>query len=455
MRIGIIPLSFQTKVTWPPRIVVFLLLCGLPGFIAAQDHSTTLVFPDKSHAPIRKATGTHLFLAVGLKTKVDDPQGTAVAKLEAMDDPDTEKDDDELTVYGINAGRNEIIYNTSLVNIEVYRGESGTDQGLNAPRGITANPAGDVYVADMGNSRVVRLFNPEGKQLKYRGAGRPPSREFVPFDVSLVSDGSVVVSDSAGGALWRWFPERDHWERLLNGVATPLGVVVYDGHERWTAYDYLRIGVVADDGQEILVLNSDGEILHRYKPEVKTTRFRYIAVDYYNNYYATDVAHGRIVKIGRHAQFIDTIGSEGKGDYEFLHPQGISIWNRFGQVCVAESYAAQYYLIGTDIRQVQVESRGDHLRLSCTLTEKAKVTVTARHLMTDTTFHLLESTKAGQGLFSMAWRFPEVFPAGRYMIEITAVPSYSSTKYFTAKQQLYWSYQPNTTTDSEAEVKHE
>jgi len=401
--------------TWTP-----VLLVG-----AQNSHSTSLVFPTKSHAPLRKATGTHLFFAVGRKTTVNNPQGTAVTKLNVLDDPDTENDDDELTVYGVNADNNEIIYNTSLINIELYRKPPNDPGSLLHPRGITANPEGDVYVADMGHQRIARLYNEEGKELVYKIHSRPDSGDFTPFDVSLATDGSVFVSDSTGGKIWRWYPETDRWEVIISGLEKPLGIDVYDQDDRWTRYNISRLGTVIDDGAAIMITDFEGNHVGTYKPQDKTVRFRYIAVDYYGNFYVTDVENSQIVMLDRQGKLVDVIGKEGKRDYQFLYPQGISIWKRYGQVCVAESYAAQYFLIGTDVLDTSYRIGNETLHIQFTKGE-------TRTILNDVRFQ--------QGERHFMWKIPQEFDEDTYTIQIEAIPSYSSTKFFSVREEMVWEY---------------
>ncbi|MDZ7263924.1 MAG: hypothetical protein ONB16_05025, partial [candidate division KSB1 bacterium] len=67
---------------------------------------TTLVFPSFLHTyGIRKATRLHLALFTQNKVQFDDPQGLAVVRLQAWEDTTTTKDDDEVTVYGVNSGQ--------------------------------------------------------------------------------------------------------------------------------------------------------------------------------------------------------------------------------------------------------------------------------------------------------------------------------------------------------------
>jgi len=411
--------------------------------LVAQDHSTSLVIPPKSHIPIRKATGTHLFFAVGARTSVKNPQGVALTKLKSQDDPTTENDDDELTVYGVNAGHNEIIYNTSLIHIKIYRPHKNDPGSMLHPRGIAADAAGRVFVADMGHRRIIELRNAkEGTSLELQQSGRPTDSTFAPFDVALAADSSVFVSDSAGSKIWRWYPNQHRWEIVADSIPTPLGIVAYDKIDRWTGYKKSEIGVVARDGREVRILDYAGKLVARYQPDDSLSKFRYIAADYYNNYYVTDSGNNRVVKIDRNGKFVDSIGKKGKDDYEFLDPQGIAIWKRFGQVCIAESYAAQYYFIGTDILRPSI-TRSDYImHLQFYLTERAKVTIirlstNAMHPDTLTKQRLMP-----QGSRQFTYPIPQDLKAGQYTFQIDATPYYSSTKYFTASRQISWNYQP-------------
>lgn len=412
-----------------------------PVILLAQEYSTSLVIPPSAHAPLRKATGTHLFMAVGFSTKVNNPQGTSVTKLIAQDDTTTKEDDDELTVYGVNAGNNEIIYNTSLINIEIYRGESGRKvTQLNAPRGITSNEFGDVYLADMGNRRVVSLFNRKGKQLEYVRESRPDSPDFSPFDLTISTNGIVFVTDSLGAKVWRWDPTLEKWTSFIHLVEKPLGIVMYDKDDRWAYYNHSRLGIITHDGRRVLITDMSGRRLAEYKPQEKESRFRYIAVDYYGNFYMTDAGLHRIVKIDRDGQFLDEIGGPGKDDYEFLSPQGIAIWKRFGQVCVAESYAAQYYLIGTSIKEAAARTVEDKIEIGLTLTEKARVTLDLEQ-NGELVHQFLDNWIISQGKFSRQWSIPDSLNSGKYELSIHAQPYYSSTKYFTAEKTITWNYQ--------------
>ncbi len=154
------------------KIIIFIIVCiPYQNFAATPEEDnydpTTLVFPTFLHTyGIRKATRFHLFLFTKNKVKFNNPQGLAVVKLVSWDDSTTKKDDDEVTVYGVNSGQNCIIYNTSMKSLGIYGLDQNGKERLKEPTGIAANSSGDVYVADTGNNRIVKLHNP-GHDLFY------------------------------------------------------------------------------------------------------------------------------------------------------------------------------------------------------------------------------------------------------------------------------------------------
>ena len=118
---------------------ILMLLCGRA--LAGPDEPSTLVFPTFEHTwGIRKARAAHLFMFVGLRTRFDDPRGLAAVRLRSWDDPGTGDDDDELVVYGVNSGRNNIIWNTSMTGVGVFG-----EHLLRRPGGIAADPDGYVW----------------------------------------------------------------------------------------------------------------------------------------------------------------------------------------------------------------------------------------------------------------------------------------------------------------------
>jgi hypothetical protein len=418
------------------------LLAGLVVFSgrsdARLDQPSTLVFPTFEHTwGIRKATSVHLFMFVGLRTRFDDPQGLAAVRLRSWDDPETEDDDDELVVYGVNSGQNNIIWNTSMTSVGVFG-----DDLLNAPGGIAADEDGHVWVADTGNHRLACLFNP-GDQLVYQGTmgspGTGPGQFRFPSDLAVDSQGRLYVTDT-GNSRIQIFDADGRLLRIIEaGLQRPERIAVIDADEAWSYYGDTFLCVTDHDGRRLVKLSPDGELL-KVADDQQTSwekaYYGYPAIDYYGNIWVTDEANHCIHKFDRNLKYIVSFGREGDGDGEFRSPRGLAIWRRFGQVFVAEERGAQYYWIGVDLLDVGIDS--DHSNsgfiIRFFLTERAYVTIEVR----DEEDHLVGVLAANQqwstGRHRVPWggRRPGggTLPAGWYTVRITAEATYSSYHYF-------------------------
>ncbi|NTV51744.1 MAG: 6-bladed beta-propeller [Candidatus Firestonebacteria bacterium] len=75
---------------------------------------------------------------------------------------------------------------------------------LASPRGIAVGPGGEVYVADLGNNRVVK-FNPDGSVNATWGSAGSESGQFKePSGVAVDAQGSVYVADAWNGRIQKF-----------------------------------------------------------------------------------------------------------------------------------------------------------------------------------------------------------------------------------------------------------
>ena len=444
------------------QTAVWLLI--LPLFLPLGDGKydpTTLVFPTFLHTyGVRKATKFHLFLYVQNRVKVNNPQGIAATRLDSWDDPDSEKDDDEITIYGVNSGENVIIYNTSMTAIDIYGLNERGERRLNAPHGITAAPWGDVYVADTGNNRVVHFFNP-ARKLKFvrtvRGDGL-----LQPVGVAITGDSSLYVTDTGHSRLLLF--RQDTLVRVVahpgkedGRVWKPTGVAATSKGDRWTFYKDDFVVVVDLDGKRIQKFLPDGTFagaVYSRNFGYPNADLQYAAIDFYSQIWVTDKANHCIHKFDRNLRYLDSFGRRGNGDKEFIEPRGITIYKRFGQVLIAEKEAAQYYWIGTDIKQFAAvaDSQG-YLTLRYFLTEPSFVTLEVLNRKKRVLATVLKNVRrsAGQNTERLAgnWHllpyriengkkayreemirgYPELL-SGTYWVRMTISATYSSYKYF-------------------------
>jgi DNA-binding beta-propeller fold protein YncE len=418
------------------------VLLGLSG-AARADIPTTLVFPTFQHSwGIRKATSTHLFMFVGLRTRFDNPQGLACVRLEAWEDDTTEDDDDELVVYGINSGPGNIIWNSSMYSVKVF-GEQGEAAGqFRDPRGIAADPGGNVWVADTGNDRLVHLYNP-GRSLVWKkvvgSRGPGPGQFRSPTGVALDSRGTLYVTDTENSRI-QVFDQAGRYQReIAEGLDRPRQIAVLDADERWSYHRDAFLCVSDSGGRRLVKLSPRGEILayaDLTQTEWPRAHFGYIAIDYYGNIWVSDRENHCLHKFDRQLNYVVSFGKEGGGDREFRSPRGIAIWKRFGQVFVAEEAGAQYYWVGVDVLDVEVD-RDVHtggFDITFLLTERAFVTVEILDGGGRRVGALAVQKQEPVGRHRYAWdgRAPGggTLKAGRYTIRITAEPTYSSYHYF-------------------------
>jgi len=451
---------------WPTAALalVVLLLAGAPAG-AAEDTGTTLIYPPFGHClGMHRATTFHLFLYLGTRTHFSEPAGLAAVKLDALDDPSTTADDDELTVFGLNSKECEIIFNTSLVNVEIY-GECGTGRGqFRSPLGIAADTRGNVFVADTGNHRIVRLLYKDAGLGFIRSFGSEGAGELGfsgPSDVALGESGTLYVTDTGNDRVVA-LTSTGEWLRETSGDADgglvldrPVGLAVVEAGDPWISrrQDFM---VVSDSGGDRLVkLSLDGRLLGVVVAgdlPVKPARFDRLAIDYYGSVYVTDGANGRIHKFDREFRYVTSVGSPGTGHMELDEPRGITLWRRFGQIFVTERAGAQYFWIGTDILDLEmspdtVRPGAHELNLRYYLTEVARVTVELVDAGGEVVHRLVDNRRRATGKNVERWdgmlgRGGGPARPGDYTLRMTATPTYSSGEYFHDTAEVPLSIEP-------------
>jgi hypothetical protein len=394
----------------------------------------TLVFPTFLHTwGFQRVGQAGAVLYSRGRTRFDHPQGIAVTVLDAWDDPSDSKDDDEITVYGVNSGRGEIIYNTSMHALGIYGNLGGGEGEFLDPHGIDADPSGNLVIADSGNNRVAVLFN-DGRLLSHRRylqAVVPGDTLSAPYDVSLVPGEGVWVSDTGNSRLVLFGLDGEVHRILdLSAIMSQPGALsVSHPQQRWSYFREDGFFVADRNGAALVKLDREGEELARIEAgdlDQSHLEIRYLTTDFYANVWATDGATHRIHKFDRHLNHLDSFGSQGRKDGQFDGPRGIGMWRRFGQMIVAQDTGAQYYWIGADARDLAAEQAGASLRLSYVLTEYSYVTVRVR--FSGGGFEELyrrrfrragaqEETLALQQDRPLAW------------VEVVVEPTYSSYKY--------------------------
>jgi DNA-binding beta-propeller fold protein YncE len=172
------------------------------------------------------------------------------------------------------------------------RGDA-SDQ-LAAPRGVAVLPAGDVYVADVGNARVQR-FSSSGEFLSAWPRIDAASPGFIqPTDVTVSANGAVYALDSAGSIA------RLEDDGSITQVADLTPWSVYSPQA--LALDEARGRFyVADTGKSrVLVIGLDGKLIATWGGAGKPLSFdlgRGIAVDTAGNVLVAEQGNSRVRKL--------------------------------------------------------------------------------------------------------------------------------------------------------------
>lgn len=394
-------------------------------------------------------TQTHLTLRVGFRHRFDNPQGLAAVKLRAEDDSTSAKDDDELTVFGVNSGENMLIYNTSLTAIAFY-GTSGDGVGeFRDPHGIAADRTGLVVVADTGNDRlhVLQYADDALHHVRFIAgefAGRPLRR---PFGVAL-EDGEIYVCDSQNARVLVLDP-RGTLRRVLaprgaDGpfLHQPFAVAAIRAQASFNYFDEDFVVVTDSNHARLVKLSHDGRVLGvRRSAQLgqQVGEFYYAALDLHANVYASDRS-GRLHKFDRKLGYLLSIGRSGRGDYEFDEPRGLGLYRRFGQLFVAERAGAHYFWTGTDVfspRLVDLQVRSDSVWTGVVryfLTEYARVQL---ELVDDDERRVVLLQKprwqnVGAVRTQVTFRAPR--KPGKLRLRVEAVPTYSSRRHLVVRK---------------------
>ncbi|MGE3062699.1 MAG: NHL repeat-containing protein [bacterium] len=415
---------------------------------------TTLIVPPFQHSlGYHKANSSIAKMVLGKKVDFQRIGGIYALKLNQLDDKTSKNDDAILSLFGLN--NHQIVYNVGLKKLKTYgkQGRARLEDRFFYPFDISVTPTGVLYLSDMYNFRLMKFKYDEDDSLRFiREFGKIGSDSFsldMPkgIDYSAVED--IYICDSRNNRIMV-VDSTLKPKMIFDNINSPHSIAVIDYDKRYMTIKGPLSVIVSSGRNHLYKLGPHGQILAEVFPQDLTLfnqiDFNFIDYDYHGNVWVTDTVNSCVHKFDNDLKYITSFGSEGSGNNQFIKPEGITIYRKFGQVFIAERTGFQYYWIGVDgylkeFTPSVISDTTEGLTISLYTTEQCNVTIeiTKKGKKVRT---LTQNLKRSIGLNYILWDLKNeegnlITEKGRYDMRITLEALYSSRGYFSKEIKHY------------------
>jgi serine/threonine protein phosphatase PrpC/DNA-binding beta-propeller fold protein YncE len=241
------------------------------------------------------------------------PHGQTVLPFTGLNPPDTLAVDSAGNVYITDSGNNRVL--------KLATGGGAPTvlpfTGLNEPDGVAVDAAGNVYVADNRNNRVLRLGTGEGAQTELPFADLKN-----PGSVAVDAAGNVYVVDFGHNRVLKLAPGPDaEAQPVYHGLNLPLCV----------AADAVGNLYLTDNGTNQVLKLAAGSSTITPLPFTGLSSPHDVAVDAGGNVYAADFGNNRVLRLAAGSGTQTVLPFSG-----LSYPQGIAV-DRAGNVFVTNT----------------------------------------------------------------------------------------------------------------------
>ena len=195
---------------------------------------------------------------------------------------------------------------------------SSPELKLNQPIGTTQDRFGNIYIADTGNNRIVKVDAAGRLQLEVGATGPARARLNLPSDVAVDRQGFIYVADTMNHRVVK-YDAQGRFKAAWDGLHGPSGLALGPDRFLYVA-DTLahRIVKMSRGGKTVATWghegSGDGEL--RFPRDVAVRP---------SGVYVTDMVNHRVVKFSAQGEFIKSWGSFGSGPGQFNHPWGLTV----------------------------------------------------------------------------------------------------------------------------------
>ncbi|CAF1333844.1 unnamed protein product [Adineta ricciae] len=211
---------------------------------------------------------------------------------------------------------------------------------LSDPVGIFIDKLQNIFIADLGNHRIVRWKRNENQgTIVAGGNGRGNSLNQLNEPTDVIFDeqnNSIIIADCENRRVMRWFLNTNQSEILIDNISCwrltmdKFGFVYVSDWGK----DEVRRWKIGEKGEGRVVAggNGKGDQLNQFKCPT------FLFVDDEQSLYVSDVENHRVMKWRKDAQEgIVVAGGNGKGENlnQLSHPRGVTV-DHEGRIYVAD-----------------------------------------------------------------------------------------------------------------------
>lgn len=188
-------------------------------------------------------------------------------------------------------------------------------------RGITVAPDGNIWVAEKGNRRVIK-FSPTGQFIS-----KITNAALEPFDVAVSAGGVVWVTDASAQKVWQLKEDGtvirtigNHGNEALNGSDLPFGIALDGFGNAWVAMQATnRILEISPSGAPLFAFGSTGSATGQFNAPFD------VSVAPSGNIFVSDGLNNRIQEFKPDGGFMRQFGTLGPASNQLENPKNIAM----------------------------------------------------------------------------------------------------------------------------------